>query len=250
MYKPLFFILTLLFISCKEEKESIVSAQGIVDQAIAVSGGEHYKNSQVTFRFRDKGYRSVQDETAKVLERISEIDSTEVLDVLKGNEFQRYANGIPVEVPDSMAVKYANSINSVHYFVRLPFGLNDKAVQKKYLGTVNLKEKEYHKIQITFKQDGGGEDYEDVYIYWFDIETFKPDYLAYEFHTDGGGMRFREALNERYVEGIRFVDYNNFKPRSGSVSVYELDKLFESGQLDFLSKIELSNISVSPGNYN
>lgn len=242
-------MLTLLFVACKEVKDSPVTAQEIVDKAIAVSGGEQYKISQVTFRFRDKTYKSDRGVT-KVLERISETDSTKIRDVLKGNEFLRFINGKPVEVPDTMAVKYANSINSVHYFARLPYGLNDRAVQKKYLGTVKIKEREYHKVQITFQQDGGGEDYEDVYIYWFDLETFKPAYLAYEFHIDGGGMRFREALNERYVEGIRFVDYNNFKPLSSSASVYELDHLFESGKLELLSKIELSDISVSRDNYN
>ena len=50
-------------------------------------------------------------------------------------------------------------------------------------------------------------------MYWFNKETFKPDYLAYDFHTDGGGVRFRKAYNERYVDGIRFVDYENYKPR-------------------------------------
>ena len=31
--------------------------------------------------------------------------------------------------------------------------------------------------------------------------------------SDGIGLRFREAFNERYINGIRFVDYNNYKPK-------------------------------------
>jgi len=70
----------------------------------------------------------------------------------------------------------------------------------------------YYKLKVTFDQDGGGDDFDDTYVYFFNKATFKPDYLAYDFHVNGGGMRFREAYNERYVNGIRFVDYNNMKP--------------------------------------
>jgi len=149
-----------------------------------------------------------------------------------------------------MANKYANSVNSVHYFVALPNGLNDPAVQKELLGEVTVKEKQYHKIKVTFDQNGGGDDFDDIYIYWFNKETWKPDYLAYEFHVDGGGMRFREAFNERYVNGIRFVDYNNYKTKDMETSILKIDSLFEAGSLELLSKIELKNIQVNLGNYN
>jgi len=81
-------------------------------------------------------------------------------------------------------------------------------------------------VNILDNQEGGGDDFDDTYVYFFNKSTFKPDYLAYDFHVNGGGMRFREAYNERYVNGIRFVDYNNMKPIDENVSVLEVDKLF------------------------
>ncbi|NNJ88175.1 MAG: deoxyribose-phosphate aldolase, partial [Eudoraea sp.] len=123
------------------------------------------------------------------------------------------------------------------------------AVQKELLGKNQIKGKDYYKIKVTFDQQGGGNDYEDVYLYWIDQKTYKPTYLAYEFHVNGGGLRFREAYNERYVEGIRFVDYYNYKPK-GEARITRLDALYENGELELLSDIELENIVVSPGNYN
>ncbi|MBT8320702.1 MAG: deoxyribose-phosphate aldolase, partial [Eudoraea sp.] len=158
--------------------------------------------------------------------------------------------GKPAMVADTMAVKYANSINSVHYFARLPYGLNDKAVMKRYLGESVIAGKTYHKIEVTFQKEGGGDDFDDIYVYWFNKITNKPDYLAYEFLVDGGGKRFRKALNERYAEGIRFVDYLNYKPATQEVSVYELDSSFMQNELELLSRIELKDIQVNPGNYN
>ena len=52
------------------------------------------------------------------------------------------------------------------------------------------------------------------------------------------GLRFREAFNERYVNGLRFVDYNNYKPKSLDIPLTQLDELFQNEQLTLLSKIE------------
>ena len=173
-------------------------------------------------------------------------DSTVIIkDVLFNEGFERYKNNELIKVSDSMIPRYSASVNSVHYFSVLPFGLNDAAVKKQYIGKVTLKEKPYHKIKITFNKDGGGEDFEDVFVYWINTETHKTAYIAYLYHENHGiGLRFREAYNERYVEGVRFVDYNNYKPEDASVSVLDLDDLFEKNQLQLLTKIELTNLTV------
>lgn len=239
----------LLLFSCGEQ-EKAPDVQAIVDQSIAVSGGENYGSSAVSFKFRDRLYTSRNTEKGKELSRTFLEDSVEIRDVLAGSEFTRMVDGKQVTVPDSMGTRYGNSINSVHYFARLPYGLNDPAVVKRYLGTADVEGSAYHKVEVTFKQEGGGDDFDDVYVYWFNQETSKPDYLAYEFHVNGGGLRFRKARNERYVEGIRFVDYENYKPKPGAFRVYELDSLFQLGELELLSKIKLEDISVTPGSYN
>ena len=69
------------------------------------------------------------------------------------------------------------------------------------------------------------------------------DYLAYSYHTDGGGMRFRASYNVRTVGGIRFADYVNYEA-DPSLQIETLDELFTEGKLKELSRIELVNIKV------
>ncbi|MCR9228997.1 MAG: deoxyribose-phosphate aldolase [Flavobacteriaceae bacterium] len=243
--KRYFIPLMLVFvIGCKQVPKKELTAQEIVDNSISCSGGKYFNDHKVTFDFRDMSYVSDNVDGQRVFTRISELDSTTIIDIKRGEEFERYINDSLVMVHDTMAVKYANSINSVHYFVRLPFGLNDGAVNKELLGNETINNKEYYKVKITFDQQGGGDDFEDTYLYWFDTESFKPDYLAYDFHVNGGGQRFRKAYNERYVEGIRFVDYENYKPKNEGTSILYIGQLFNNGGLELLSKIELNNISV------
>ncbi|MGB5555200.1 MAG: DUF6503 family protein [Flavobacteriaceae bacterium] len=239
------FVITLfLVVSCVEQNTKELTAQQLVDKSIEASGGNLYRTSAISFDFRDKTYTSETAGSTRVLKRITKTDSSEVVDVRTDMKFQRFVNDSLVVLPDTLAVKYSNSVNSVHYFAYLPYGLNDPAVNKELIGKITLKNKEYYKIKITFDQQGGGDDFKDIYVYWLNAETFKPDYLAYVFYEDGGGMRFREAFNERYVGGIRFVDYHNYKPKLPIASIQEIDKAFESGGLELLSTIELTNITL------
>jgi hypothetical protein len=238
-----FLIFGTTLTSCVKEKT--LSAHDIVDNTIKMSGGEKYLTAEIDFDFRDIHYRSVRESGKFQYERNFNDSVGSIKDVLNNDGFQRFVNNEIAEIPDSMAVKYTSSVNSVHYFALLPFGLNDAAVNKSSLEDVTINTKLYYKIKVWFSQDGGGEDFEDVFIYWIDKETFKADYIAYSYIEDDGiGIRFREAYNERIINGLRFVDYNNYKSEDTSIDLLSLDKAFEAGNLKLLSKIELKNIMV------
>lgn len=249
MNKWYLIFVVLLVIACKEE-ESELSPQEIIDESILASGGINYKQKDVSFKFRDMVYSSTIAEDQRVLTRRSQSDSMLIVDIKSPKGFERYVNDSLVTVTDSMANLYSNSINSVHYFAYLPYGLNDAAVNKKYLGKVKINDVNYHKIEVTFDQEGGGDDYDDIYVYWFNMDTNKLDYLAYEFHVNGGGQRFRKAFNERIVNGIRFVDYQNFKSTQLNQSIQNIDSLYQNESLELLSEIKLEEIKVSQGSYN
>lgn len=238
----LFAFCTLL--SCKEKKKENLSVQQIVDKAIETSGGDLFAASKIAYDFRDIHYISEGVGKQGVMKRIIDLEGKKIEDIKSDDKFERYIDGSLEILSDSIANLYDNALNSVHYFVKLPYGLNDPAVNKTLLGEVTLKEKVYYKIKVTFDQTGGGEDFEDTYLYWINTETFKPDYLAYDFHVNEGGVRFRVAYNERYIEGIRFVDYENYKPKDEGTTINTIDAKYQSGELELLSKIELKNITV------
>ena len=237
------FLIVIVFVSCKQNDTSL-TAQQIIDKSIIASGANKVANSNITFDFRNIQYRASRSEGTFKLSRTFKEDSILIKDELSNTGFKRFKNDQLSNTIDSMAVKYSNSVNSVHYFSVLPYGLNDKAVNKKLLKETTIKGKSYYKVQINFSEDGGGEDFEDVFVYWIQKESFKMDFLAYSFLTDGGGKRFRELKNVRIINGIRFLDYNNYKPTNASAKLKDLDKAFESNELIKLSEINLENVKV------
>ena len=235
----------LLFASCQNEKEQL-SADEIIDKTIATAGGDIYKNATIEFKFRDNQYKSVRNGGEFLLEReiIDSLGIDTILDVVSNTGYKRFLNDSLITVPDSMVVKYTGSINSVHYFAHLPYGLNDKAVNKKLVGDAEINGMPYYQLKVTFSQNGGGTDHHDEFLYWIHKENFTIDYLAYKFHINEGGLRFREAYNPRVIEGIRFVDYKNYTQEDFNTDLCQLDELFEEGKLKLLSKIETTDVHV------
>ena len=239
------FILLFACLTSNQFSDNELTAQEIIDQTMVASGADKVANSQISFKFRDKKYFAIRKNGLFKLARRQKNTFSDIEeDVITNDGYSRSLNGHEIPVKKTAAKINENAVNSVHYFSVLPYGLNDKAVRKKLLPSTTIKGKEYYKVEVTFSENGGGEDFEDVFIYWIGKKDFLIDYLAYAFHTNGGGKRFRVLKEQCNVNGIRFVDYHNYKPESTSISLNDIDKAFENNQLKKVSEIVLENIEV------
>ncbi len=236
------FFATLAFACNQKAKE--YDAQTLVDEAIRQHGDFKYKS--VSFEFRDKEYSVTRDDSGYTYTRSWTDDSLgTVMDILvNSRQFARRINGEKVPVTEEWVTKYTESVNSVLYFFQLPYVLNDPGAIKKYMGEQKIKGQLYLAVQVTFQQEGGGKDFEDVFMYWIHAENKTVDFLAYSYLTEGGGVRFREAINRREIKGLLIQDYVNHKAPKDT-PLEKLPALFESGQLENLSLITNENVRVT-----
>jgi len=233
----------VLFASCSSRTE----AEKIIDKAIEAHGGDIYDNSKIEFDFRNIHYTIFK--AANEFEYIREFsDSTgNVVDLLNNEGFIRTVNGAKIDtLSEEWIGKYSRSVNSVAYFAFLPYGLNDASVFKTSLGETEINGEKYDLIKVTFAEEGGGDDFDDEFLYWIGKEDSIIDFMAYSYHTDGGGVRMREVSAVQEVGGIRFQNYLNLKPADESVSVEKMQELYDTGDLELLSEINLENIKVGP----
>lgn len=242
MHKILFslFIATCLISCIKKEQE-------IIDDAIEIQGGSAFQKIHTTFTFRGIDYELERNKGEYTYQRTQKDSLGNIIkDVLKNNSFERLINNSPIDIADSTAKKYENSVNSVAYFFFLPCGLNDPAVNKAYEKELTIKGQKYHQIRVWFNEEGGGEDHQDIYKFWINADTKTMDYLAYSYETSGGGVRFREAINRQKVGTFFFQDYNNYGYEDQNYDLDELPIDYEKGTLPFLSIIKNENISLVP----
>ncbi|MEO9485092.1 MAG: DUF6503 family protein [Ekhidna sp.] len=240
-----FALLILLAWACESPTPT---AQQVVDKAIDASGTAGLNNASSLFTFRNIKYEYFTDGGRFSYARTQK-DSlgNEVKDVLSNEGLKRFINNEEAIITEEKRTAYTASVNSVIYFAFLPFSLNDAAVNKSLEGEVKIADKTYYKIKVTFNAEGGGEDFEDVFYYWFDTQDFSMDYLAYSYNEDDGkGIRFRVAYNPRQINGVTVQDYKNLKPTvKDSVPLAEIDAAYENGKLTQLSLIELEDVVIS-----
>lgn len=235
-------IVPVLFHACSVKP----TAQKIIDSTISTHGGKAFEKFQADFDFRDKHYTASRKGGEFTYIRAFTDSTGNYRDVLNNAGFSRYRNDTLQTLPDEKKNAFTNSVNSVIYFALLPFGLNDAAVVKELVSEEEVRGKQYFVVKISFKQEGGGADFEDEFLYWIESEKFTVDYLAYSYHTNGGGIRFREAVNPQKVGGILWQDYINYKAADEKgTSLLQLMPLFKEGKLIELSRIELKNIQVN-----
>ena len=257
--KSVLFIATLAsFTACnnKEKKEatkvleviktptehaSLSKSQKLLNETIAAHGGDLYNTAHYSFVFRNNTFEFKNDGINYQYTKNYKKDQDEIKDVLDNGTFSRTINGKVATLADKDIASGSGAINSVIYFASLPYKLNDKAVNSKYIEKTTIKGETYDVVEVTFKQEGGGEDHDDEYYYWINANTKRIDYLAYNYRVNKGGVRFRSAYNQRLVKGIRFQDYINYEAPVGT-PLKNLPALYEANKLKELSKIETENI--------
>lgn len=266
---PAFLVLALFILqSCnsKSDEKKVVQeppkseVQRIVDASIDFHGFAPLDNAQLDLVFRDMFYTYQKNNGMYEYTR-SQVDSTgtTIYDIMNNDGLVRLINndihelvtergplkGDTAIITEERRDAFTRSVNSVVYFFVLPYGLNDPAVNKELVGESTIKGKEYYEVKITFGQKGGGEHFEDVFLYWFDKEDYSMDYFAYLYLTDEGGIRFREAINPRRVSGMLVQDYINYKPENKDIDIMTIDGLYEEEKLIVLSEIISENVRIS-----
>ena len=241
-FQKIVFLMLLFFLSCQSPKSE--NAEEIIQKALHQSGFDKLSFS-VDFDFRDYHYTLTRKPSFYSFSRSTIQKDVEVKDVMTSSKpLQRFIDGKVIQLSDSLQRVYSNSLNSVMYFFQLPKPLQDTAAINELVGTVVIHGDTYWTLKVTFKEEGGGEDFQDEYRYWINQKNHEIDYLAYNYLTDGGGTRFRRAINKRKIVGIFFQDYVNYKPFQKFEQLDSLPSLFEQEELEQVSLIENKNIRV------
>jgi len=240
--------LAAFFFSCSEgstEIKPVSRGESIVDSAIAYHGGDLYEKVDLAFGFRGRSYQAIHQ--GGKFEYINTYrDSTgDHLRRLTNEGFSQELNNEILDLTEKDSTVRSASVNSVMYFALLPGMLRADAANKEFIGKEAIEGQEYFKIGVTFSKEGGGEDFDDVFLYWFSTDNYAMDYLAYSYLEDEGGSRFRKAYNRRSVNGMVFQDYLNLRgPAPDSLDF--ISEMFKSGKLDTLSRIEVDQLAVRP----
>ena len=222
------------------------AAGAVLERARRVHGADVLDRAEVTFRFRGTPFSVRRDGGRFAYARIGEDSAGVIRDVLDNDGFTRTVDGTPVSLGERERRAAEGALNSVVYFALLPYALADPAVQPRLVGADTLGGEPYHLVEVTFREEGGGRDYQDRFVYWIHQTRETMDYFAYSYEVNGGGARFRQAVNPRTVGGVRFADYRNYSAEPLEPRLEEFGRLLEGDSLALVSEIVLDRVRVVP----
>jgi hypothetical protein len=228
------------------------TAQAVVDSAIAAHGGDVLDRAVVSFNFRGDDYRIRQDEGRFHYRRTySDSLNRTIREGITNDQVYRVVDGDTVSLAEEEKSAVETTVNSVTYFALLPSPLDDPAVQPEYSGRDTLAGVPYHRIRVTFRKEGGGKDWQDVFMYWFRTDTYEMDFLSYAFglapDDEDTGTRFREAYNVRRINGVRVADYKNYTSDTLATDRMHLyPDLWAKEALELVSRVEIDSVDVRP----
>jgi hypothetical protein len=244
-------ILATLLLSCNKKRDTneagikndttatgkqLSKADSIVDRAIEAHGGKLYDNADYSFVFRGTKYHFQNNETTYAYSSEIQKGDSLIKNVMTPDKFERSINSNLQALNKEKTSQYSEALNSVIYFAMLPYKLQDASVNRKFIEETTIKDKQYDVVGVTFGQDGGGRDFDDEFHYWINKQTHKIDYIAYNYRTNNGGVRFRTAFNTRVIDGITFQDYINYEAPL-ETPLKDLPILYEQGKLKEVSQI-------------
>lgn len=239
--------LVLVPIVTPAQGATLQSRVDIVDRAIEHHGGEIYRHSETELDLCSKSgcfqvtARLDGDRWAYTVSGKSGGSQLRVRSAHDALTIHR--NGVEETVAADKEQRFRDWAMARVYFCFLPFRLNDPSVYKQDLGLVDWDGRRLHKVKVTFEV-GTSTDAGDRYMYWFDPETARLEYLAYSYDDNGGGIRFRRAIRHRRVGGLLFFDQENYGIDGPGLSVDAIDAAYVRDAMRHVSTVRLEDIQV------
>lgn len=216
--------------------------------AVEAAGLHEPEALEIRFQFRGTPYRLWLDGRRSVYERQVRSDTgVPRTERLEGDAFTASVGGKPLPLSSEQAGALRRSLNSVAYFALMPRPLEDDAVIATSLGATTLGGLSWDTIDIRFREEGGGDDHDDVFRYWFHPETHRLGYLAYTFATGKGGVRVRKVVGAHEVDGVVLLDWVNHGRNGQGLTIDDAVRDLEAGTLPQLSTIALEDVQVQRG---
>ena len=221
----------------------------IVERSIEHHGGDLYRHSETALDLCSKSgcfqvvARVDGDRWAYTVTGKSGGSKRRV--VSSHDALEVWRDGDTEAVPAEEEQRYRDWAMARVYFCFLPYRLGDPSVRQQDLGLVDWDGRQLHKVKVTF-EPGSSTDAGDEYLYWFDPETARLEYLAYSYDDNGGGLRFRRAVNHRRVNGLLFFDQENHGANGPGLSVDDIDPDYVRDSMRHVSTVRLESIRVEP----
>ena len=230
-------------------------ALALLDRARVHHGSALLDRAEITFSFRGTPFVLRRDgDQFRYARTLTDSLGQTVEEVVDNAGTHRYVDSVEVPLDEAESGRVHTAVNSVAYFALLPAPLADPAVRVRMLSPDRVGDEDYDRVEVTFAQEGGGEDWEDRYVYWLRQLDGQIGHYAYTYEVSAGdtartdtGTRFRVPLRTYERDGVLFQDWQNLSADSIRAPGPDLDAFgtaFDTGRTFEVSEVILDSVRV------
>jgi len=161
---------------------------------------------------------------------------------LTNDGVEEWRDGEPYALDDEGARRARAFVDARMFFPLLPFTLKGGDIRFEDFGLETWGGRELHKVGVSFTP-GSSNDADDGYLVWFDPDTGRMEQFGYDFD---GGLRFRKATEFERVGGVLFSTQENYAVDGERVPVAVLTPEYVAAEMELLSTVVVSDITVEP----
>ena len=161
---------------------------------------------------------------------------------LTNDNVQEWRNSIESDLDEEGARRARAFADARVFFPLLPYTLKGGDIHFEDRGLETWDGRELQRVKVSFTP-GTSNDADDAYTFWFDPDTGRVEQFGYDFN---GGLRFRKATVFNRVGGVLFSDQENYAIDGGKVPVDTLSPEYVRENMELLSTVVLSDITVEP----
>ena len=220
----------------------------IVTQALEFHGGDVYERSTISMTISSLS-GSFQISATREGGRFEYVvtglvgqDQVERRVRLTNDTVQEWRDGVESRLDAEGERRARAHADARVFFPLLPYTLKGGDIHFEDLGLENWEGRDLRKVKVMFTPRSSN-DADDTYMFWFDPGTGRVEQFGYAFD---GGLRYRKAVAFNRVSGILFSDQENYAIDGGHVPVDTLSPEYIAENMELLSTVVLSDISVEP----
>ncbi len=225
--------------------QSNAKGKALLDTLTRIYGTAHRMAATVQFQLKANTYRIKRNCGQFEFVQISvNSDKDTLVSKLTNTGFKQRVNGAEQKLSSNKERQSKEVLATLVRKAEFPFGLNSITVRKRYLGDEQVGRKWYEKIKIAFIRFYADPVDIQQSILWIDKENKTLTYTAAYRGAHQEKLRFQKLINPREINGIRFVDYELYRPKSDTLTLEDAARAFQQNQLKKMKSINFTAIKV------
>jgi len=253
MRRIYFYLLLIAVFSCKNDQvpnqesvpqtlKPVVTAEKLIDLSVKAAGLDKLYNATLTFEKKGVNYSAKRDGYAYEYIMTRTKKGKKYVAIASNGNFEYTEDGKYVSYGSQNTLLEQKLIFDNNLLAIPKLFKNDNSISASVVGQIEVKNIDYHVIQIHFKDQLPSDQMRNVRVY-INPKSLLPDYICYAY-GDVTRLLWMESTTRHNLDGLIVSDYKTYIPRKATDKHSDMVLYFNTGALKETEHVKYKNLQL------